>query len=81
MAKQKISLNIPVEIVERLDNLAEMAGMDRSRLIVNLIDETSKTLDACGKVGVYQLAILMRNMGEKMDEWAKNIKKKKVDLL
>jgi metal-responsive CopG/Arc/MetJ family transcriptional regulator len=80
MDKQKISLNIPVDILNRVDRLAEMADIDRSKLIVNIIDETSKTLDSCGKVGVYQLAVIMRNLGDKMNEWAKSVKKKKVDI-
>jgi metal-responsive CopG/Arc/MetJ family transcriptional regulator len=81
MEKQKISLNIPVEVLNRVDRLAEMADIDRSKLIVNIIDETSRTLEDCGKVGVYQLAVLMRNLSGKMNEWAEQLKKKKVDLL
>jgi hypothetical protein len=80
MEKQKISLNIPVEVLERLDKLAELAQIDRSTLIVNIVDETSKTLQACGKVGFFQLAVLMRNLGEKMNEWAESVKNKKIDI-
>lgn len=80
MEKQKISLNIPVDVLKRVDRLAEMAKIDRSSLIVNIIDETSKTLESCGKVGFYHLAVLLRNLGEKMNEWAESVKKKKVDI-
>lgn len=80
MEKQKISLNIPVDVLKRIDKLAERAEMDRSSLIVNIIDETSKTLENCGKVGILQLTLLLRNLGEKMSEWAESVKKRKVDI-
>ena len=81
MPKQKISLNIPEEILLRVDELAKAADMDRTRLIVNILDESTKTLMACKKVGVYQFSLLMRDLGEKMEEWANKIRKKKVEPL
>jgi hypothetical protein len=81
MNTQKISLNVPVEILERINQLAEKAEMDRTRLMVNMLDECSKTLMATNKVGIYQFSIIMRDFGEKMSSWAKKIKAKKVDPL
>ena len=81
MPKQKISLNIPEEILSRIDELASAADMDRTRMVVNILDETTKTLMASKKVGVYQFSILMRDLGEKMGEWANKVKGKKVDPL
>jgi hypothetical protein len=81
MNTQKISLNIPVEILDRINGLAEKAEIDRTRLMVNMLDECSKTLAATSKVGIYQFSILMRDFGEKMSEWAKKIKAKKVEPL
>ena len=81
MDTKKISLNIPVDIINRIDLLAEKAEMDRTRLMVNMLDECSKTLIATNKVGIYQFSILMRDLGEKMSTWAKRIKDKKVDPL
>jgi hypothetical protein len=81
MEKTKISFYIPVEVNERIDRLAQKAEIDKTKLLVNLIDEGSKTLDACGKVGILQFAILMRNLSEKMEEWAKMVHKKKVEPL
>ena len=80
MKKQKISLNVPIDILERIDRLAEKAEMDRTRLMVNLIDETSKTLETCGKVGVLQLGIIMRDFSEKMKEWADKVRQKKIKI-
>jgi hypothetical protein len=73
MEKKKISLNIPVEVLDRLDKLAETADMDRSRLIVNLLDEFSKTLMATRRVGLLQLSVLIRDAGETLKQWAKKV--------
>ena len=81
MDTKKISLNVPVDILDRIDLLAKKAEMDRTRLMVNMLDECSKTLIATNKVGIYQFSILMRDLGEKMSGWAKKIKAKKVDPL
>ena len=81
MEKEKISFWVPKDILERLDRIAKIADVDRTKLILNMLDEFSKTLDASGKVGILQLSILIRNCGEKMNEWAKNVKKKKVEPL
>ncbi len=77
----KISLNVPDKILEKLDKLAEKAEIDRTKLIVNILNETSETLEMCGKVGIYQFAILLRNLSEKMQEWAQTVKEKRVDPL
>ena len=77
MAKEQISLRIPNEVLDRIDEIAELADMDRSRLIVNILDEASKTLISTKKVGILQFSLLMRNMGEWMDKWAVDISKKK----
>ena len=80
MDKTKVSLNIPNDVHERIVQLAELADMDKTKLMVNILDETTKTLISCKKVGILQFTILMRDLGEKMKEWAENVKKKKVEL-
>ena len=76
MDKAKISLNIPQDVLDRLDKLAEAAEIDRSRLIVNILDEFSKSLMACKKVGIFQFSVLLRDAGEWMREWANKIREK-----
>ncbi|MFC1580889.1 hypothetical protein ACFL4N_08255, partial [Thermodesulfobacteriota bacterium] len=65
------------EVLKRLDGIAKSADMDRSKLIVNILDEASKSLEATKKVGILQFSVLLRNMGEWMNKWAENIRKKK----
>ena len=80
MNKTKISFYIPTEVLERVDRLAKMAEMDRTRMMVNMIDEFSKSLDTCGKVGILQLGVIMRNFNDRMGRWARELKEKKIDI-
>ncbi len=68
------------ELSDRLDRLAEAAQMKKARLVMNIVDECSKTLEFTKKVGVLQLSVLLRNLGEKMNEWAKDMRSKEVKL-
>jgi hypothetical protein len=77
----KISFNCPNDVLERIEKLAKKADMDRTRLIVNMIDETSKSMELSGKVGLLQFSMLIRNMGEYMEKWATKMKDKKIDLI
>ncbi len=81
MEKTKISLNVPNDVHERIVKLADLADIDKTKLMVNILDETTKTLLSCKKVGILQFTILMRDLGEKMKEWAENVKKKKIEPL
>lgn len=80
MEKQKISFYVPVDVLERVDRIAEKADLDRTKLIVNLLDEGTKTLEACGKVGILQFTLLIRDMSDKLAKWADRINKKEVKL-
>jgi len=77
----RISFKVPNDVLENLDKIAKIADIDRTRLMVNILDESSKALLATNKIGVLHFAVLMRNLGEKMDEWAEKVKSKKVESL
>jgi len=81
MSTTRISFILPNEVLERLDQIAKKADMDRTKLMVNILDECSKSLLASEKIGLLQFTILMRNLAEKMEEWAKTVKKKKIEPL
>ena len=81
MESTRISFIISNEVLERLDNIAKKAEIDRTRLMVNILDECSKSLIACEKVGILQFTVLIRNMSEKLREWAKGLKKMKIEPL
>jgi hypothetical protein len=74
---KKISLDIPVETLKKLDLLAEMADMPRQKLISNILEVDADTLMDCKKVGILHLTVLLRDLSETMKEWAMKMKKKK----
>lgn len=78
----KVSFNVPNDVLERLDRLAEIGQLDRTRLIINILDEFSGVLELSGKVGVLQASVLIRNMAEYLNNfWVKKIKTTKIELL
>ena len=77
MGTTQISVRLPDEVLERLDSIANLADVDRSRLITNILDEVSKTLISTKKVGLLQLSLLLRGLKEKMNEWAKEMRERK----
>lgn len=77
MGTTQISVRLPDEVLERLNKIAELADMDRSRLITNILDESTKTLMSTKKIGLLQLSFLIRDWSEKMNEWAKGMSEKK----
>ena len=76
-----ITFRCPKEVADRIDKLAEKADMPRSRLILNIVDECSKTLEFTGKVGILQIGLLIRDMQENLKKWAKKVQAKKVEPL
>ncbi|MBW2066903.1 MAG: hypothetical protein JRJ03_18490 [Deltaproteobacteria bacterium] len=77
MGTTQISIRLPNDVLERLDKIANLADMDRSRLIINILDESTKTLMATKKVGLLQFSFLLRDMIDRMNEWAKEMREKK----
>ena len=73
---KKISLDCPVDLLEKLDILADYADMPRQRLIINCLEVDTDTLLNCKKVGVLAFTLLIRDLGEDMSKWAKKIREK-----
>ena len=74
---KKISIDIPVETLKKLDLLAEMADMPRQKLISNILEVDADTLMDCKKVGILHLTVLLRDLRETMKEWARKMREKK----
>ena len=77
MGTTQISIRLPDEVLERLETIANLADMDRSRLIINVLDEVSKTFISTKKVGLLQFSLLLRSLIDKMKEWAKEMRERK----
>ena len=74
---KKISIDIPVETLKKLDLLAEMADMPRQKLISNILEVNAKSLMDCKKVGILHLTVLLRDLSGTMKEWARKMREKK----
>lgn len=77
---KKISLDIPVDILERLDRLAKIADRPRAKIITNLLEASVETLEDCQKVGLLSFAVLVRDMKVNMSKWAQSMKDKIINL-
>ena len=77
VGNKKVSFDCPIDVLERLDKLAKLGDMPRSKLIANLVEVGVDTLEDCQKVGLLQASLLIRNMGESLKAWAKKMREKK----
>jgi len=71
---KKISIDLPVDTLKKLDLLAELADMPRQKLISNILEVDADTLMDCKKVGILHLPVLLHDLSETMKEWAVKIK-------
>ncbi|SHI13066.1 ribbon-helix-helix protein, CopG family [Desulfofustis glycolicus] len=74
---KKVSFDCSVELLERLDKLAQKGDIPRSKMIANVVEIAVDTLEDCQKIGLLQVSLLMRNMGEYLKSWSKKMKEKK----
>lgn len=74
---KKISIDLPVETLKKIDLLAEMADMPRQKLISNILEVDADTLMNCRKVGILHLPVLLHDLNETMQEWARKMREKK----
>ena len=73
---KKVSFDCPVDLLEKIDTLAEYGDLTRQKLITNLLEVEADTLLKCKKVGVLAFTLLVRDMKEDMSKWAKKIREK-----
>lgn len=76
---KKLSIDCPIDLLDRLDRLADYGDIPRQRLIVNLIDVGVDYLEASRKVGILSLVVLMRDLKKNATIWADKISKSKID--
>ena len=59
-------------VIDRIDRLALKGDIPRSRLIRNLSEIGVEYLEACQKFGILQTALIIRDAGKRLKEWAEN---------
>jgi len=74
---KNVTFHCPIDVVERLDRLAEKGDIPRSKLILNMVETTLTFLETTQKVGILQLSILLRDAGDKLKDLGKKWSEKK----
>lgn len=60
----QFTVNLETDVLERLKDMAEHAGLSRHKLMVNLLKTGIEEIEALKYVGIFQVAVLIRNMTE-----------------
>lgn len=74
---QNITFHCPVDLVARIDRLAEKGDVPRSKLILNIVEMTVDFLESTQKVGVFQLSLLIRDAADSLKNVSKKWKEKR----
>lgn len=69
----KVSIMLDRRMLEAVDRLAVKADMERGRLIRNILDMNIKALERSEKVGLFQMTVLLRDLGEDLKVWANGV--------
>lgn len=62
--ERPIPIKLSEEFINRLDNLAEKAGLSRHQLMKNIILVGLEQTEALSKVGIIKLAVIIRDLPE-----------------
>jgi len=74
---QNITFHCPVELVARIDRLAEKGDVPRSKLMLNMVEMSLDFLESTQKVGIFQLSLLLRDAADSLKNVSKRWKEKK----
>jgi predicted DNA-binding protein len=71
----QFTVNLETDVLERLKNMSEHGDLSRHKLIVNLLTVGIEEIELMKHVGIFQLAIIVRNMTATPD----NVKERRSD--
>ena len=74
---RKITFHCSEELAERLDRMAEMGDIPRSKLVAIMVEVWIDYLELTKKVGILQLSLLIRDAGDTLKDVAKKWREKK----
>jgi metal-responsive CopG/Arc/MetJ family transcriptional regulator len=74
--KDGAQVNIWMEkaLLARVDKLAKKAKVSRSRLVENMVEMTTKSLERADAFGVLSIAILFRDFEEAIKAWVTEVR-------
>lgn len=63
----QFTVNLETDVLERLKSMADHGDLSRHKLMVNLLKTGIEQIEVLKYVGIFQLAIIIRNMTESAD--------------
>jgi hypothetical protein len=78
--KTLISIRLDPNVLERVDNLAKLSDLDRTKFITNLVEAGVGALEDCQKVGLLQFSFLIDDLEKYMKKWANKLRGKKIQI-
>jgi metal-responsive CopG/Arc/MetJ family transcriptional regulator len=77
---QTVAIWMEKGLLERVDKLAEKAEVTRSKLIGNMVEMTTKSLERADAFGILSIAILLRDFEVSMKAWVNQMRDEGSDL-
>jgi predicted transcriptional regulator len=62
------------DLIARVDRLAEKADITRSKMMANMIEVTTKSLERADSFGIVSVALLLRDFEEGLRSWVREWK-------
>jgi len=72
---RRITVWLPEDLIARADRLAAKGEMERGRLLRNLIEVGIDSLETSEKVGLLQLSLIIRDMGDALKKWGEDFRR------
>ena len=71
---KKIVVYCPVDLLERVDRIAMKGGLNRSKLVLNMVTAMIEYFELCESFGLVDVILLIKGGSEKLKEWVRKSK-------
>jgi hypothetical protein len=78
MTSTRISFFIDNDLLKRLDKIALLGSIDRTKLMGLILDHNVNILFQTEKVGVLSLNLLLESMSNNLENWVDEMRKKPI---
>jgi len=68
---QRAGLYIEKDLNEGLQRMANKAGISKNKLMINILKMNLASLECQQKIGVLDIALILRDMGDYLKRWPK----------
>lgn len=68
--KQAVTVWVDKSMVKRIEKLAEKAGLNRSKLVENVLDVGVSQLETMASLGVISTVVFFRDLKDRVKNWS-----------